>query len=67
MGARLGHVLYWLSCIIAVLLLALAAYGWFQDTPAQRPLDESVYIFLAIAAFVVWLIGRACRYVLSGK
>jgi hypothetical protein len=64
MLARLGQVIYWLSCgtsaaIIALLVWALAADG---IGPGE---GSFVAAFLAIAAFI-WIIGRAARYVLGG-
>ena len=62
MVARLGNVLYWLGCIIAglsvlCLMLLIATPG--QNAWYYAPL----YFWIGVGA---WLIGRACRYVLSG-
>jgi hypothetical protein len=68
MGARLGHVLYWVGCAFALLFVgdaALIAYGIDYNGP-----DASVgYLFAGItgaAGVCAWLIGRAARYVLAG-
>jgi len=63
MVARLGSILYWLGCIVAVLLLALGALVWFNRTHAG---DVATVLMLAFSAAIVWLIARACRYVLAG-
>jgi hypothetical protein len=64
MLARFGDVLYWLGCGIAVALLSFASYGITQG--ALRT-DREFLVLLAASAAVFWLIGRACRYVLSGR
>ena len=61
--ARLGEVLYWLACGIAV-LLALAGlwfilFGWADNAVIGL-------IFLMMVG-PVWLAGRACLYVLAGR
>jgi hypothetical protein len=64
MVARLGNVLYWAGSGIAILLLAIATVSaaWGQGDHRWFP----VGLFIAVAV-VTWLIGRACRYVLSGR
>jgi hypothetical protein len=64
MAARFGEVLYWLGVIIAALLAALAAVGFIWGTGTTEPFAEIVAL---IMAGIVWLIGRACRYVLAGR
>jgi hypothetical protein len=63
MAARLGNVLYWLGCGVAVncALLVLIVY--------LGPGEEAVFFGLVYAACGIgaWLFGRACRYVLSGN
>lgn len=62
MVARLGHVLYWLCCIVAAIILAA-----FVARVANGVREDFFDFFLfVIIAFVVWLIGRAIRYVLAG-
>jgi hypothetical protein len=60
--ARLGNVLYWLGCGLAFAVLALGGIMANAD-------KEGVYIVTTamVAAVLVWLVGRACRYVLSGS
>ena len=57
-----GRVLYWLTTIVAVLMLVFAVadffIGWTQGTPILR-------IFAFTAAAMVWLIGRICRSLLG--
>lgn len=64
MAARLGNVLYWLGCIVAAVAVVYdvtlgLANNW-QD-------PSGTYIRTAILAVAAWLVGRACRYVLSGS
>ena len=65
MLARLGNVLYWLGCIVAALLVIGGFALWFSEG-RYRPDGYNVLIGFGVVAFVVWLIGRACRYVLAG-
>ena len=63
MAARLGNVLYWLGCIVAVVTAAIGAFVWFNRT---EPGDVVTVIILVVLAAIAWLIGRGCRYVLAG-
>lgn len=67
MAQRLGNVLYWVATALAALLLALAAI--FPIMAERGTSGELWLVSLAIAAcgVIVWLIGRACRYVLAGS
>jgi hypothetical protein len=57
--ARLGDVLYWLGCIVAVALIGLAV--WISVEAAQ----VGTAIVFGILGVIAWLIGRVCRYALS--
>ena len=65
MLARLGIALYWVGClgVLAIVgfgLLVLSTYGHWQG-------DLGAYIiFLGVISWIVWGLGRACRYVLAG-
>ena len=62
MAARLGNVIYWAGCGIAVLpLLALAAV---VISPGQDALFG--YVGYPALAALVWLFGGAARYILAG-
>lgn len=62
MAARLGNVLYWACSLFAGLTVAilvavpLLAGGWT---------DPIIQLVVFTGAVVIWLFGRACRYVLS--
>ena len=61
--ARLGEALYWLCCAVAVVVFAWGALnesGGSADAPY-------LFALATVAAFAIWIIGRACRYILSGK
>ncbi|KAA0583359.1 hypothetical protein FZ983_01715 [Azospirillum sp. B21] len=62
MIARLGNVLYWAGCGIAVLILIFAALLATELESGQRWNALSV----ALMAVAPWLLGLACRYVLAG-
>jgi hypothetical protein len=66
MAARLGHVLYWLGCIIAG-LLALFAVIIVSEGQSRTEYTWYTAAFVLVFAVAAWLIGRACRYVLAGK
>jgi hypothetical protein len=65
MLARLGNVLYWLGCILAALIITAAIVEWFGEAQ-YRSNGWAIVFEFAVFAFVVWVIGRMCRYVLSG-
>jgi hypothetical protein len=62
MLTHVGRVLYWLGSILAaaILLFDLLLVAW-DDEPHS---PYSGYILIGYA-FIVWLIGWICRYVLS--
>jgi hypothetical protein len=62
--SRLGDVLYWLCCVVALLVFAWGAWSEFGGTSADGPY---LFALASVAAFAIWIIGRACRYILSGK
>lgn len=65
MAARLGDVLYWVGCALAAGCLALFAWLGVDD-----PRPETRTIAFAVGAggaLMIWLFGRACRYVLAGR
>jgi hypothetical protein len=63
MAFRLGWVLYWTCLAIA------AAYVLFMLTMVAIPYDRPFGIFavVGIPALVLYGLGRAFRYVLSGE
>jgi hypothetical protein len=68
MGVRLGNVLYWTGCILAIVALIFGAVVHVND-PSDTSQD-CVMLFVvlgAVPAVILWLIGRACRYVLAGR
>ena len=60
MLARLGNVLYWAACLLT--LVPLLAFGWMAfDNGGIVP-----FVIGILIAGLIWLVGRACRYVLAG-
>ena len=66
MLARLGNALFWLSGTIAAVILLFDAYMWVEEGE-RRSNEIGLFVFIAVIALIVWLIGLACRYVLSGR
>ena len=64
MVARLGQALHWAAAGIAVLLIVIG--GWLNLNDASQPSWEG-FGFTVLAGLIVWLFGRACLYVLSGR
>lgn len=66
MFARLGNVLYWIGCGLAV--LAIAGAIAVAVIPSNNPHDKpAVPLFLAGIGLIVWLIGRGLKYILAGR
>jgi hypothetical protein len=64
MLARLGDVLYWAGCLLGILLVVAAVALYNVGTGGDKVVIPPILIGFAV---VVWLIGRACRYVLAGR
>ena len=61
MAARFANAIYWTACIAAVLWAAFV----FAIGAAQTHPDWTISAPIAIAgAFVIWIIGRAARYLI---
>jgi hypothetical protein len=67
MLARLGNVLYWAFSGLAFLIVGLVAYAVVADVRRGLAMENDAWaVALAvILAVVLWLLGRACRYVLA--
>jgi hypothetical protein len=65
MLARLGNVLYWFGCIVAAVIIAAGAAAWFGEAQYRKD-GYGIVIGFAVGALIIWLIGRAFRYVLAG-
>lgn len=66
MAERVGNVLYWLGCIIAALIAIAGIYVYIMEG-LSRSDGLAITGGFFVAAFVPWLIGRACRYILAGR
>jgi hypothetical protein len=65
MVGRLGTVLYWIGCIIAVLTAAFGISIYLCEGFGRKD-GPAVTGFILLTAFVIWLAGYALRYILSG-
>ncbi len=61
---RLGNVLYWLGCGLSVLWLLGCGVAMIYDPRANV---VGVIFVPLVGSILIWLVGRACRYVLSGN
>ena len=66
MAARLGVVLFWFGCILSVLTLLTIPFGLMFPRGAFGGMDFFAIFLVTITASAIWLVGRACRYVLAG-
>jgi hypothetical protein len=62
MITRLGNVLYWAGCVLAAVVLALGAWVSLEGREVGYVLGAAIGL-----AAIIWLVGRACRYVLAGN
>ena len=60
---RLGNVLYWLGCTLAVLFLLGAALTYSETTRS----GNSLGLIWGLRGVVAYAAGRAFRYVLAGR
>lgn len=60
---RLANVMYWAGCVLALIWLAIGLH----DGPIYYPTKGLVLALAFGGAIVIWMIGRAVRYVLIGK
>ncbi len=60
MLARLGNVVYWLYTGLAVLFGIIAIGGFVV-------VSGIMVLIYSVLAIVAWLIGRAARYITTGK
>jgi hypothetical protein len=63
MVQRLGMVFYWMALGIAVVVAFIGIFAAF-NAPNDRAFIGGACL---IVALIVWLIGRACKYVLVGR
>jgi hypothetical protein len=63
---RLANVLYWAACLLAVALIGLGIFVMFSPY-ANADAKVVLPLFCGVGAIAIWLIGRAIRYVLSGR
>lgn len=61
---RLANVIYWICTALAVFCIGIGLYGAFNEAG-----NGGVWIIAIMggAGVGIWLIGRAARYVLSGR
>lgn len=70
MAARLGNVLYWLGCGLAVLALVISTIAWlvwYGGASGDPSFQLGFAIVFLIIAIILWVFGRAARYVLVGR
>jgi hypothetical protein len=65
MAERLGHVLYWFGNGIAILWALLLGFAFLMGKGAAEA--QILLGFAAVPVLLIWAIGRACLYVMSGR
>jgi hypothetical protein len=61
MSERLGHLVYWIACLIAIAAICLAIYAATESTGSGW---YTVGI-LAGGGILIWIVGRAVRHALA--
>jgi hypothetical protein len=67
--ARLGNIIYWLGCVIAVVVIAypfffiVSEWGNYELAPPD-PWSVGAYV---VGGAAIWLIARAAKYVLARR
>ena len=64
MAARLGNVLYWAASLVAGGFLVFGGLVLTFNRGPDGPFIAGAFVGIGV---VVWLVGRACRYVLAGR
>ncbi len=71
MASRLGDVLHWAACLLALAIVAFSSlYAYTQVSPTGYlgyPEMGGIWIFNLSIAVVIWFIGRAAKYALAGR
>ena len=60
MLARLGNVIYWMTCGLAILVLSMFVSLAMKD-------GWGLVLYGIMAATMIWVVGRAVRSVLAGR
>jgi hypothetical protein len=64
MAPRLGKIIYWAFCVLAVLWLAV---NLWSDGGKISEWDTAVFLMILGGAVVLWAIGFAVRFVLLAE
>ena len=64
MAPRLGHLLYFVASLIAVIMIAGGVVVWLYFA---RPNYDPLGLGIVGSGIIVWLAGRAIRHWLSGR
>ena len=65
MLARLGNIIYWAACFVAAVVWFVGLSNlWLAE--GEDPKARVVAVACVVGGFVIWLAGRAVRYILTG-
>jgi uncharacterized membrane protein len=64
MDAGWAKVVYWMTTIVAGLIVVVVLAGYFSNAAAGEPVIPIAALLLAGA---IWLIGWVCRYVIAER
>ena len=62
---RLGYVLGWTGNIFAVLSVLIGVFSFFSAN--ESGVGSFLFVFFVVVGAVIFSVGRAVRYVLTGK
>ena len=63
---RLGFVLYWISVALALAVVCIGIFGFFSVLQHGQTEAFSALGFFAFVALLIFLLGKACRFILVG-
>ena len=64
MAPHLGHLFYWITSWVAVIVIAAGIVVWLYFA---RPNYDPLGLLISVLGVIIWLGGRAIRYWLADK
>ena len=65
---RLGNVIYWLGCALSAVVAIFTGYAFIMMAFYEQKWREMwVLVLFGGIAVIIWVAGRAVRYILVGR